>query len=301
MNGNWTKIEKHISQTISENIYFKRYSDIYGGCINQAFKVTDSKNNHWFIKTNKATQLAMFIAESAGLDALHESQTIRIPKSICHGTNKELSYHVLEYVELNSPINQASTGQALARMHLYPYKIPVAQPQKRFGWIQNNTIGLTPQSNTPHDSWVSFWKEERLLPQLNLAKSNGYSSKDFDNGLKLAESLDHFFTSYSPQASLLHGDLWSGNCASDSQGLPVIFDPAVYIGDRETDIAMTELFGGFSQDFYAAYNAHFPFDPEYKTRKQLYNLYHILNHFNLFGGGYASQSAKMTKSLLSEF
>jgi len=301
MNGNWKSVEEHISQIIGKQIHFKQHANIAGGCINQASKIIDSENNHWFIKTNKSTKLDMFIAESAGLNALREPQAIRVPKSICHGSNNKFSYLVLEYIELKPLVNQMSAGQALAKMHLYPYKIPVAQPQKRFGWIQNNTIGLTPQSNTPHDSWVSFWKEERLLPQLNLAKSNGYSSKDFDNGLKLAESLDHFFTSYSPQASLLHGDLWSGNCASDSQGLPVIFDPAVYIGDRETDIAMTELFGGFSQDFYAAYNAHFPFDPEYKTRKQLYNLYHILNHFNLFGGGYASQSAKMTKSLLSEF
>ncbi|MEE9446115.1 MAG: fructosamine kinase family protein [Cocleimonas sp.] len=300
MNGHWKIIEQHISQTLGKDVHFKQYSSVSGGCINQASKVTDTNNKHWFIKTNKPAKLGMFKAESAGLQALRETQAIRVPESICHDANDELSYLVLEYIELNSTIQQAATGQALAKMHLYQNKSPSTQTQKQFGWLQDNTIGSTPQSNTPHNNWVSFWKEERLLTQLNLAKSKGYSSKDFESGLKLAENLDTFFTSYLPQASLLHGDLWSGNCASDPQGQPVIYDPAVYIGDRETDIAMTELFGGFSQDFYDTYHAVYPLDPDYKTRKQLYNLYHILNHFNLFDGGYGSQAATMTKKLLAE-
>ena len=297
MNGNWKDIEKNISITLGNKIRFKESSDVSGGCINQVTKVTDSNNKHWLIKTNKPTEFDMFKAESLGLDALRESQVIRVPKSICCGSNDDFSYLVLEYIELNSQINQISTGEALAEMHHYQHKAPSNKP---FGWERHNNIGSTPQSNTPHENWLSFWKEERLLAQLALAKLKGYPTHDLENGLNLAENLDKFFTSYSPQASLLHGDLWSGNCASDQQGNPVIFDPAVYFGDRETDIAMTELFGGFNQAFYDTYNAHYPLDQDYKTRKQLYNLYHILNHFNLFGGGYASQASNMTKKLLAE-
>jgi len=143
---------------------------------------------------------------------------------------------------------------------------------------------------------MKWWEKLNCL----LALKKGYSRIDYDNGLTLCDRLDHFFTSYEPLPSLLHGDLWSGNQAHDADGNPVIFDPAVYYGDRETDIAMTELFGGFSSDFYIAYNEHFALDEGYATRKTLYNLYHSLNHYNLFGGGYASQAAAMTKRLLAE-
>lgn len=133
-----------------------------------------------------------------------------------------------------------------------------------------------------------------------MALANGYAKQAYDDGLKLAESLDGFFSGYQPIASLLHGDLWGGNQAQDTQGNPVIFDPAVYYGDREADIAMTELFGGFSTSFYTAYNACFEMDKGYKVRKRLYNLYHILNHYNLFGASYQGQAASTTRRLLAE-
>ncbi len=288
-----------MSRVLGKTIQVQNSHSVSGGDINDSFKLTDKNNKHWFVKTNKPSLLSMFEAESLGLQALNASNSFRLPKSICYGKNEQYAYLVLEYVDLSAHISHQLTGQALAKMHLFR-PLLTDNTSRFFGWQRDNTIGSTPQPNQYHQDWLSFWKQQRLLFQLNLAKSNGYPSTDYESGLKLAENLKAFFTNYSPQPSLLHGDLWSGNCASDAHGNPVIFDPAVYWGDRETDIAMTELFGGFNQDFYAAYNADYPLDPGYATRKQLYNLYHILNHFNLFGGGYASQAARMTNTLLAQ-
>lgn len=233
----------------------------------------------------------MFAAESKGLDEIASSRSIHSPKSICYGLTKDFGYLALEFISLKPLSNQVKMGEELAKMH--------QNSSKYFGWSRDNTIGSTPQSNQINGDWVSFWKEERLLFQLNLALKNGYSPKAYEDGLKLAENIPHFFSNYNVEPSLLHGDLWGGNVASDSKGDPVIFDPAVYYGDREADMAMTELFGGFNDRFYASYNQSYPLDQDYKTRKSLYNLYHILNHFNLFGGGYASQSHSITQKLLS--
>ena len=136
--------------------------------------------------------------------------------------------------------------------------------------------------------------------QLDLAERRGAAARLLSQGERLLLDLPVLFDSYQPVASLLHGDLWSGNYAYLPSGEPTLFDPAVYYGDREADLAMTELFGGFGADFYAAYNNAWPLDSGYRTRKTLYNLYHILNHFNMFGGGYLGQAQRMMDSLLSE-
>lgn len=291
MNGIWNNIERHISIISGTNIQFVNRESLSGGCISDCWKITDSNSNRWFIKTNARSLGEMFIAEAEGLNEIAASNSISCPKALCFGTSKEFSYLVLEYIPLKPLNNQRAAGAQLAKMHqLF---------SNSFGWKCDNTIGSTPQSNLQNNDWVSFWKNERLLSQLNLAQTKGYPNYAYDEGLKLAENLSSFFT-YQPKPSLLHGDLWRGNCASNANGNPVIFDPAVYYGDRETDIAMTELFGGFNNNFYSAYNDAFALDDDYKTRKTLYNLYHILNHFNLFGGAYASQAASMTQQLLSE-
>ena len=182
-------------------------------------------------------------------------------------------------------------GEQLVAMH--------RQTSDAFGWERDNTIGATPQINTRCDDWVTFYGEHRLGFQLNLAATNGAEHTLIDRGQRLVESLSGFFSAYSPPPSLLHGDLWGGNWAADSQGRPVLYDPAVYYGDREADIAMTELFGGFDDRFYQSYRGCWDIDPGYASRKVLYNLYHVLNHFNLFGGGYARQAADMVERLLS--
>jgi protein-ribulosamine 3-kinase len=154
--------------------------------------------------------------------------------------------------------------------------------------------------NSPGENWVDFYREQRLQFQLELAERNGCGRQLSSRGEQLLAGLHVLFGDYSPEPSLLHGDLWSGNHAWTRAGEPAIFDPAVYYGDREADLAMTELFGGFSGGFYDAYENAWPIDPGYRVRKTLYNLYHILNHFNLFGGGYASQAQGMVDRLLAE-
>ncbi len=263
-----------------------------GGCINAGYKLTFHDGQRYFIKFNQPQQAAMFAAESAGLQAIRETDSIRAPAPLGHGVHGQHAYFLLEFMEMRPHGNSRVAGEQLAAMHRH------LAPQ--YGWQQDNTIGPTPQRNTWHKGWLSFWQQERLGFQLNLALRNGYPGKAYEQGLRLQEQLGSFFSHYHPVPSLLHGDLWGGNMAYLNDGSPVVFDPAVYYGDRETDLAMTELFGGFSQDFYAAYNACWPLDNGYGVRKTLYNLYHILNHFNLFGGGYAGQAAHMTERLLAE-
>jgi fructosamine-3-kinase len=174
------------------------------------------------------------------------------------------------------------------------------QAQPYFGWRRDNTIGSTLQLNSSSDDWLTFWREQRLGFQLKLAANNGYGGSLQAKGERLCSDMAVFFEHYSPHPSLLHGDLWAGNAAVDKQGRPVVFDPACYYGDREADLAMTELFGGFSPDFYSAYQAEWPLDHGYSLRKTFYNLYHSLNHLNLFGGGYLRQAESMMAQLLAE-
>jgi len=147
--------------------------------------------------------------------------------------------------------------------------------------------------------WIAFYRAWRLRPQFELARHNAAPRGLLRQGERLLERLEAFFPGYHPMPSLLHGDLWGGNHGY-ADGVPVLFDPAVYYGDREVDLAMTELFGGYPADFYAAYREAWPLDPGYRVRKPLYNLYHVLNHFNLFGGGYAAQAEAMVRRLLAE-
>jgi len=186
----------------------------------------------------------------------------------------------------------AAMGRMLAAVH--------RATGSRYGWRRDNFIGSAPQCNREHDDWTAFWRDMRLLPQLEAAERNGLGARLIDSGRKLAGSLSRLLAGHAPQASLLHGDLWSGNAAFLAGGAPVVFDPAVYRGDREADLAMTELFGGFPRAFYAAYADAWPIDAGYAMRRDLYNLYHVLNHANLFGGGYAAQAQSMIGRLLSE-
>jgi fructosamine-3-kinase len=233
----------------------------------------------------------MFEAEAAGLSEITKADTIRAPAPICYGTNGDSSYLVMEYIDMSASGDMESAGRQLAQMHK---KIGGG-----FGWHMDNTIGSTHQPNNITTDWIEFWRERRLGFQLKLATQLGYGGRLQNSGEKLLELLPQLIT-HQPQPSLLHGDLWGGNISFDKSGTPIIYDPAVYYGDREADIAMTELFGGFGSDFYSAYNEIWPLDAGYASRKPLYNLYHILNHLNIFGGGYASQAQVMIDRLLSE-
>ncbi len=202
------------------------------------------------------------------------------------------SYLVLEYLKLSARGNDRLLGEQLAALHRCT--------GEAFGFARDNFIGTSPQPNAWRDDWIDFWREQRLEFQLNLAAKNGYGGQLQSLGEKLLDALPSFFEGYTPAPSLLHGDLWSGNHAFLADGTPTIFDPAAYYGDRECDLAMTELFGGFSENFYAAYRAVWPPDPGYAVRRDLYNPYHILNHANLFGGGYLMQAVRTMQRLLIE-
>lgn len=235
---------------------------------------------------------AMFVAEAAGLDTIAATNTLRVPHVIAHGIAGKQSYLVQEHLELSLRGDAKLLGAQLAALHR------CSAPQ--FGFAQANFIGTTCQPNAWTDDWVTFWREQRLGFQLQLAAENGYRGELQRLGAQLLDALPAFFEDYTPQPSLLHGDLWGGNHAYLTDGTPTIFDPAVYYGDRECDLAMTELFDGYPANFYAAYRAAWPLDAGYATRRDLYNLYHILNHANLFDGGYVRQAEQMMCRLLIE-
>ena len=248
-----------------------------GGCIHECYRVT-SRGEPKFLKLNEARCADAFAAEADGLAAL-KSAGMRVPAPLAHGAAAGHAYLLLEFLDLGAKADFASLGRMLAAVH--------RQAGARFGWHRDNYIGSTPQANGWTQSWAQFWLERRLRPQVQLAQRNGFSVELPD--LRLLEN-------HNPRPSLLHGDLWRGNAGFTPQG-PVVFDPAVYYGDREADLAMTELFGGFPREFYRAYEESFPPEKGYRRRKALYNLYHLLNHLNLFGGGYLAQ-VKATLGLL---
>lgn len=289
----WQDIEQAIGMATGAAFRLDRQSAIGGGCINSAMRISGN-GREYFIKLNDARLLDMFEAEADGLRELAAAQAVRVPAPICTGTSGSQAYIVMQYLVLGGragATGMARFGEQLAQMHRYS--------KDQFGWQRDNTIGSTPQPNAWRADWIVFWREQRLGYQLQLAAQRGIGARTVQKGEKLAAHLHAFFSDYQPPASVLHGDLWSGNYGISEAGEAVIFDPAVYFGDRETDLAMTELFGGFGSEFYAAYNASWPLDAGYATRKLLYNLYHILNHYNLFGGGYAAQADGMLERLLA--
>ena len=285
----WTQIARHITQTTEKPFEIEKSRPVSGGCINQGYAVTGN-GLIYFVKINQANQEAMFAAEALGLKQIHATKTIRVPEPICWGIAEKSSYLVLEWLEFGGGNSQSweKMGQNLARLH----QVSLSD---RFGWQCNNTIGSTPQINTVSNSWADFFAHQRIGYQLRLAKERGGNFPDED---QVIPAISEILSQHQPHPSLVHGDLWSGNAAITVDGEPVILDPATYWGDREVDLAMTELFGGFPAAFYRGYNDVFPLDAGYQKRKTLYNLYHILNHFNLFGGGYASQANRMLQEIL---
>ncbi len=251
--------------------------------------MTGKDGRNFFVKQNGVDFHDFFEAEARALREIEATSTVAVPEVIVFGLTGKSSFLVLSFMEegSDSPASQAELGTQLARLH--------AIEQPYFGWTRDNCIGATPQPNPRSDDWVSFYADHRLAHQFDLARNKGQS---FADSSRLLENLPSFFADYSPRPALLHGDLWGGNASCDKQGAPFVYDPASYYGDRETDIAFTHMFGGFSHAFYEAYDRVYPLDPGFKTRKILYNLYHELNHFNLFGGGYASSAQSSIHQLL---
>ena len=267
-------------------------SAVGGGCINRGYRL-QGIGGEYFVKLNRPTSLPMFEAEVEGLREIAATGTVRVPHPVCTGSDHTQAWIVLEYLALGSAPHSAMArlGEQLAALH----RVTSAY----CGWTRDNTIGSTPQVNTQTADWIEFWRRHRLGFQLDLAARNGHGGALQRDGAKLIERLPEFFAGYRPAVSLLHGDLWGGNASATIDGTPVLFDPATYYGDREADLAMTELFGGFPRGFYDAYTAAWPLDPNYRRRRGLYNLYHVLNHLNLFGGGYRTQAEGLIRQLLA--
>ncbi len=261
-----------------------------GGDISAAWRL-DAADGPVFLKTGPASSYEMFSAEAEGLAELAAADAIRVPEVVAFGVAGDTAYAAFEWLDFGrpGPDTERKLGERLAALH--------RTTRQRFGWHRDNTIGLTPQPNDRTDDWVTFLRDQRLGFQLRLAADNGYTGALQERGGRLLDRLGVYFEGYAPRASLLHGDLWGGNWGS-CDGEPVVFDPAVYYGDRESDLAMTRLFGGFGRAFYDAYEAAWPLAPGHRERNDLYQLYHVLNHLNLFGSGYLGRARDLISKLL---
>ena len=257
---------------------------VSGGDINDAYLVALEDGQRVFLKVNSARNAAFFTAEQAGLEALRKTNAIGVPKAITAGVSRDCSFLIMEYLEAGPrrPDYWERFGRQLAAMH----KAETGKwtPQGKYGFTQNNFIGAGRQNNHICGSWIDFFRECRLEQQFRWAEVY------FDSyGRKAMQSLLDHLEDYLVEPefpSLLHGDLWGGNFVTGPDGSAWLIDPAVYVGHAEADLAMTELFGGFAPAFYGAYKEMSPLLPGYADRRELYNLYHLLNHLNLFGEAY---------------
>jgi fructosamine-3-kinase len=262
---------------------------VSGGDISSAWRFSTDCGD-LFLKTGPSEFLDIYGAEADGLRALADARAVRVPKVAGFGQSGSDAWLALEWLDLGRPGREAERllGDRLALQH--------RRSSDRFGWHRDNMIGTTPQLNDRDDEWVRFFRDRRLLIQLQLAESNGFGGELLQEGARLAKNLERLFGGYEPEPSLLHGDLWGGNWSS-VDGVPVIFDPAVYYGDRESDLAMTRLFGGFGSEFYRAYHEAWPLAEGHGKRVVLYQLYHVLNHLNMFGGSYLARAMGLIREL----
>ncbi|CDZ81682.1 Fructosamine-3-kinase [Candidatus Rubidus massiliensis] len=249
--------------------------------LNECYKITTSKGN-FFIKTSvHPNAFAMYEAETKSLHVIDSTATLRVPCPIFHGKEGKTAFLVMEYLELqsHSPKSMRSLGYQLAKMHL-------TGTNRAFGFELNNTLGLTPQINHWSQSWVYFFKEQRISFQLQLIEDFYQDKEIAELGKDLLSKIHLYFEGITITPSLLHGDLWMENTAVDLDGNCVVFDPAAYYGHHEADLGICHLFGGFSDDFYEGYHSLIPKQMGYEERSILYQLYHALNHYNLFGKSY---------------
>lgn len=280
-------IEAALVHTAGRGFRIRSVRAVGGGCISDNYRI-DGDDQRFFVKV--ATDADhQFRAEADGLAALARCASLVVPQVVTLGRAGRSAFLLMTHLDLEAEGDEARLGNAVAALHdiIFP----------SFGWPRDNYIGRTVQINTPDADWIHFYRERRLLPQLRMAAQRG-APELLQGAGPLIDALPSLFQGYRPVASLLHGDLWAGNKGFVG-GRPCLFDPAVHAGDAETDLAMTELFGGFSSRFYAAYRAARRIDENYPIRRPVYQLYHVLNHYNLFGGAYARQAANLMKAAVS--
>lgn len=292
----FTSIESALDSLFGKGTKIAQSDRISGGDINDAYGLTLTNGMHIFMKSNRIENAAFFTAEAAGLNAIAQTGCIGTPRILCSGTETGTpgySFLLLEFIngKQRIPDYWETFARQLAALHQAPAADFV--PGGRYGFIQDNYIGAGKQINTAKESWVTFFRDCRLKPQFASA-ANYFDAADRKRITKLLDRLDDFLVE-PEHPSLLHGDLWSGNFITGNDGRAWLIDPAAYVGHAEADLAMTELFGGFSPAFYAAYQENTPMQPGYHERRDLYNLYHLLNHLNLFGGTYLSSVKRVIR------
>lgn len=282
------KIKKRIEEKLGSKI--KSFSSLSGGCISDAFKISTENGTSFFLKYNPSASNNMFLKEANGLRELDKSNAIKIPEVL----SVDEDYILLEFIASGNRKKKffEDFGKSFAEMHKFK--------SDSFGFYENNYIGSNPQINIPDEKeksdWTAFYLNKRILFQLQLAEKLGNSTDELRKGIsKLENKIEDIIGHNSEKPSLLHGDLWAGNYMIDQNGNAVLIDPAAYYGHREADLGMTKLFGGFNSEFYKAYNESFPLEDGFDYRENIYKLYHVLNHLNLFGGGYYSQAISLIK------
>ena len=268
-------------------------NSVSGGCISNACKLETTSGKNYFLKFNDFSSNDMFVKEANGLRELRKANVIRAPEVI----SAENSFILLEYIESDHPSRNffEDFGRKFAEMHKYR--------SDSFGFFEDNYIGSTDQKNIPDENeknnWVEFYWNKRILFQYRLSEKNGFATSELKDGIKKLESnVNNILSASEEKPSLLHGDLWGGNYMPDENGNACLIDPAVYYGHREADLAMTKLFGGFDSKFYTAYNEANPLKEGWRYRENIYKLYHVLNHLNLFGRGYYPQAISLIKNYL---
>ena len=279
---------KNLEHILNEKII--DVSSIGGGCIADAKRVTTASDHKYFVKSYAGTDSIILKNEANGLIEIEKAKSIRVP----HVVHFDDDVLILEFISPGRRKKDFSQifGRQFAQMHRLE--------SGKFGFYENNFIGANPQINLPlKDNWIDFYWEHRLLYQFQLAEKNGYVNNGFRTLFgKLESRLPEILSGSEEKPCILHGDLWSGNYMVDETGSPVLIDPAAYYGHREADLGMTRLFGGFDDDFYRTYNEAYPLPAGWEYRIDIYKLYHVLNHLNLFGQGYFAQSVSLIKKYL---
>ena len=288
-------LNEAIRQLYDEETGIASRRPVFGGDINRAYALTLTDNSVIFMKANTRQKLGIFEGEAESLDFIRQTGTVRSPEVLAIGTDGDISFLLLEYIS-SGPRSRAAfeeLGIGLAQMHLADTSAFVKSG--KFGALHDHLLGSGIQDNTPMNSWTKFFAECRLRPQFE--RADPYFDKAARKQIDKLLSDPGKYLTEPDHPSLLHGDLWGGNFMIDEQAHPWLIDPAAYVGHAEADLAMTELFGGFDHSFYEAYKSVYRLDPDYRYRRDIYNLYHLVKHLNLFGAGYLHSVLSILRTL----
>ncbi|RJX66474.1 fructosamine kinase family protein [Vibrio sinensis] len=286
----WQAISKQLSETLMFSFNIVEKTKLTGGEICDCYMISDGEQRY-FIKINRRSFFAQFEMEAENIKRLRETSTVSVPELVTLGTTKDNAFLILNYLPtkpLDDVTKSFQFGQQLAQLHQWG-------EQREYGFDQDNYIGNTLQPNQWNRKWSRFFAEQRIGWQLQLLKEKGTQLVDIEEFTQLVQNR---LANHQPRPSLLHGDLWHGNVANTTFGA-ICYDPASYWGDRECDIAMAELFSGFPPEFFQGYESIYPLDVGYHARKPIYNLYHVLNHYNQFGGHYLEESQRYIDEIMS--